>query len=67
MEVPLDLLSYARLAGAIFAVVAILQLVRALAGWPVTIGRTDVPVWVSWTAVLIAGALAWIGLTAHLA
>ena len=33
--------SYARLAGAIFAVIALLQLARALAGWPVTDRRHD--------------------------
>jgi hypothetical protein len=62
----LDLVTYSRLAGAIFAIVAILQLLRALAGWPVTIGRTAIPVWVSWVAFVIAGMLAWIGITAHL-
>ena len=52
--------------GAIFAFVAILQLLRALAGWPVTIGRTPIPVWVSCVAFVIAGVLAWIGITARL-
>jgi hypothetical protein len=51
--------SYARLAGAIFAVVALLQLARAVAGWPIT-----VVVWPSWVAFVVAGALAWLGLTA---
>jgi hypothetical protein len=35
--------SYARLAGAIFAVIALLQLARALAGWPVTVGGMTLP------------------------
>jgi hypothetical protein len=56
--------SYARLAGAIFAVVALLQLARALAGWPVTVGGMTLPLWPSWVAVVVAGALAWLGLTA---
>jgi len=60
----LDPISYSHLAGAIFALVAILQLWRALAGWPVTIGQTDIPVWVSWVAFVIAGLLAWFGFTA---
>ena len=32
----MDPINYSRLAGSIFAVVAILQLVRALAGWSVS-------------------------------
>ena len=28
--------SYARLAAALFAIISVLQLVRALAGWPIT-------------------------------
>jgi hypothetical protein len=30
--------SYAMLAAALFAIISALQLVRALAGWPVTVG-----------------------------
>jgi hypothetical protein len=57
-------ISYSHLAGVVFALVAILQLVRALAGWPVQIGTTAIPVWASWLAFVIAAWLAWIGLTA---
>jgi hypothetical protein len=58
--------NYARLAGAIFAIVAVLQLLRALSGWPVTIGSAgaSVPVWASWLAFAVAVALAWLGFTA---
>ena len=62
----MDPVSYSHLAGAIFAIVAILQLVRALAGWPVTIGGTAVPVWASWIAFVVAGVLAWIGIAPRL-
>ena len=62
----MDPVSYSLLAGAIFAIVAILQLVRALAGWPVTIGRTAIPVWASWVAFVIASVLAWMGIAARL-
>jgi hypothetical protein len=58
----LDPVSYSRLAGTIFAIVAILQLIRALAGSPVTIAGTAIPVWASWVAFVIAAALAWIGI-----
>jgi len=55
--------SYARLAGAVFAVVALLQLARALAGWSVAFEGTAIPVWASWIACVVAGALAWLGVT----
>jgi hypothetical protein len=56
--------SYSRLAGAIFGLVAILQLVRALAGWPITIGDTTIPLWASWIAWVVATGLAWLGFSA---
>jgi hypothetical protein len=56
--------SYSRLAAAIFAVVALLQLIRALAGWPVTVGDTTIPLWPSWVACVVAAGLAWLGFTA---
>jgi hypothetical protein len=34
-----------------------LQLVRALAGWPVVVASTSVPVRASWVACIIAAAL----------
>lgn len=54
----------ARLAGVVFAVVAILQLVRAASGWSISLDGTAIPVWASWIASLVAGALAWLGFTA---
>ena len=56
--------SYSRLAGAVFAVVALLQLVRTVAGWPITIGDMTLPLWPSWVACVVAAGLAWLGLTA---
>src|SRR5690242_19627328 len=39
---------YSRLAAIIFAIVALLQLVRAVSGWPITIGATtSIPLWAS--------------------
>ena len=52
-----------RFAGAIFAIVAVLQLVRALAGWRVRIAVTAIPIWASWVAIVDAGVLAWISFT----
>jgi hypothetical protein len=56
--------TYARLAGGIFAAIALLQLARALAGWSVTFGGTPMPIWPSWIACVVASGLAWLGLTA---
>ena len=56
--------SYSRLAGAIFALVALLQLIRAVVGLPVTAGGTSIPLWASWVACVVAVGLAWLGLTA---
>jgi type VI protein secretion system component VasF len=35
--------------------------VRIIFGWSAQIGGLDIPVWVSWLAVVIAGALAYFG------
>jgi hypothetical protein len=41
-----------------FSLVAILQLTRAVGQFPAQIGDTQVPVWLSWIAALVAGSLA---------
>ena len=58
--------SYAALAATVFAVVAVLQFVRALNGWTVVIGSTDIPVGASWVACLAAILLAVLGYLAAL-
>ena len=55
---------YSRLAALIFALVAVLQIVRAVAGLRVTIGRTSIPIWASWVAGGFAIILAWLGYAA---
>lgn len=49
---------YTVVSGVIFAVVATLQLLRAFNQWPVQLASWQIPVWVSWLAALVAGALA---------
>jgi hypothetical protein len=49
-------------AGVIFAVVALLHLVRILMEWTVVIGDWSVPKSVSWVALIVAGGLALLGL-----
>jgi hypothetical protein len=47
-----------------FALIALLQLMRAIQGWPVTLGETTMPLWPSWIAFIVAALLAWMGLAA---
>ncbi len=54
---------YAILAALIFTIVAIVQAARLFYGWPVTIGSTQIPMAVSWAAVIVAGLLALAGFT----
>jgi hypothetical protein len=56
--------AYSRLAAAVFTLVALLQFIRALAGWPISIAGTAIPLWASWIACVVAAVLAWLGLTA---
>ncbi|MGA8688552.1 MAG: hypothetical protein ACLQF1_01330 [Methyloceanibacter sp.] len=42
----------------ILALVAIVHVVRLLAGWSVSVNGIDVPMWVSVIAVVVAGGLA---------
>lgn len=57
---------YSRIAATVFAIVAILQFVRAWNGWPVVIGSVDIPVGASWVALLGASFLAALGYIAAL-
>lgn len=54
--------TYSIVSGFIFLVVALLHLVRAVMGSPVSLAGWDVPVWLSWIAVIGAGFLAYLGL-----
>lgn len=60
----MDSIRYARLASAVFALVSVLQVARAAMGWSVSFEGTAIPVWASWVAAVVAGALAWLGVTA---
>jgi hypothetical protein len=60
--------SYSRLAAVIFAIVAALQLMRTIVGWPITVetgwGPMSVPIWPNWIAFVAFAALSWLGLSA---
>ena len=55
---------YSWIAGLIFAVIAVLQLARAIVGVSITIGTVSVPLSVSWGAVVVAAILSWLGFRA---
>ena len=46
---------------ALFLVMAIAHLLRIILGWQVGIGGVSMPFWLSWLAVLVAGAFAYFG------
>ena len=56
--------NFAQLAAAVFTIVALVQLARLFAGWPVTIGTVSIPFWASWLACAVAALLAWLGFRA---
>jgi hypothetical protein len=55
---------YSLLAAFIFALVAVLQFLRAITGLPISIGQTSIPIWASWVACVVAIILAWLGYAA---
>jgi hypothetical protein len=55
---------FSRLAAVIFAIIALLQLLRAFAGFEIAVGGEIMPVWPSWIAAIVAGFLAYLGFTA---
>jgi hypothetical protein len=55
---------FSRLAGVIFAIIALLQLLRAITGFEIVVGGEVMPVWPSWVAAIVAGFLAYLGVTA---
>jgi hypothetical protein len=57
----LDQKTYNIVTAALFLVIALLHLLRIIFGWPAQIGGLDIPVWVSWLALVITGTLAYVG------
>jgi hypothetical protein len=49
---------YVAVSGAFFSLIALVQLTRAVMGWPVQVAAVTVPVWASGIAFLIAGSFA---------
>ncbi len=57
----MDQWAYNTLTAALFLIIAVAHLLRIIFGWPAQIGGLDIPVWVSWVALVVAGALAYFG------
>lgn len=53
--------TYMTVTAVLFLVVAVAHLLRIILGWRVEIAGLDIPFWVSWLAVFMAGALAYFG------
>jgi len=49
---------FTTLAVIVFSLIAVLQLIRAFAGWEVTVNGVSIPVWGSWIACVAAAVLA---------
>ena len=58
----MDQKQFSLVAGALFAIVAAVHLLRIYLGWPVMIDNWTAPMWVSWIAIVIAGCLGYFGL-----
>jgi len=48
---------FSLIAGIIFIVIAILHVLRLIMAWPASIGGWNVPMWLSWIALIVAGFL----------
>lgn len=57
--------NFTKLAGFVFALVALAQLTRALFGMQIMAGTMMVPLWASWIAFPVFAFLAWLGFTAR--
>jgi hypothetical protein len=59
----MDQKTFTAIASAIFAAVALVQVLRIYFGWPVVIGTWSVPMWISWIAVVVDGGMSYFGMS----
>jgi hypothetical protein len=62
-DLAVDQRTYNVVASVIFALVALLHLLRIYMGWPIAIGGWTAPMWVSWIGLVVAGGLSYFGLS----
>jgi hypothetical protein len=56
-----DQTAYNTITAVLFLIIAVLHLLRIIFGWAAQIGGLDVPIWASWLALIVSGALAYFG------
>jgi hypothetical protein len=61
----MNAVSYSRLAGVFFLLVALLHVYRLFSHFPILIGSFSVPQGASWAGLVLAGGLALLGLRAR--
>ena len=49
--------TYIQITGVVFAIVALAHVARLVLDWPAQVAGWVVPIWISWVAILVAGAL----------
>lgn len=49
---------FLRLVGTVFSLIALVQLLRIIYAWEVTLNGSIIPFWVSWIAIIVVGSLA---------
>ena len=54
--------AYRKVAGTVFAVVAVMHVLRLISGWEMAFAGWAMPIWLSVVGVVFAGWLAWTGL-----
>ncbi|HEY7688674.1 MAG TPA: hypothetical protein VH835_08280 [Dongiaceae bacterium] len=47
----------------LFSIICLIQLLRIVFAWDAVIGGWSVPMWLSWIAVVVTAALAYLGFT----
>ena len=59
--------AYNAVTASLFLIVAVLHLLRIVFGWPAQIGGLQMPMWVSWVALVVTAALAYSGFRQNIA
>jgi len=54
-----------QISGTIFAIIAVLHLLRAILGWEANIAGLSIPTWASWIALIVSGYLAYLNFTSE--
>ncbi|HXM81229.1 MAG TPA: hypothetical protein VN929_04810 [Burkholderiales bacterium] len=49
--------AYVQITGVIFGIVALTHVARLVFGWSAEVAGSAVPLWISWVAIVVAGAL----------